>query len=234
MSRNRNIFIDVHGTLIDAVRFTAKPGLTIDLVDHAVTGLREVLKIASKHGYDVWLVTDQGGMSLQYLTDTVKALLEHLPEFDQRIIVCRDRGLLGDDRDILVTHRAHKHNAQFFIGALIHFGPIGTIRNWYALKDVLSRMVRHPGGAHVALDHELETPLEEINEARGLLRLGPVPESAHAVVPIMTRVPNPAGPGEVIGGRPVATRPVHGGYPGACGRFGGGRFGKNHPLDWDG
>lgn len=241
MSRNHRIFFDMDGVLVDFDRYMRENQLTGDEVkrgvgaylkmepiEHAIAGIRSVIGFAGQHGYDVWLATKPPtGVPWAY-ADKVEWVLDHLPELKRRIILTHDKGLLGDSDDILVDDRIHKANCQQFRGALIHFGPTGTVPHWHALVDILHRLVRHPSGVKAAIAHELEEPLaslEEINAARMLMRLGPIPESAYSVVPIKTFGPNPAGRGEVLRGQPIATRPVHGGYP-AYGRFGGGRFGN--------
>lgn len=249
MSRNHRIFFDMDGVLVDFDRYMRENSLTSDEVkrgvgaylkmkpiEHALAGIRSVIGFAGQNGYDVWLATKPPTGVAWACADKVEWVLDHLPELKRRIIITHDKGLLGDADDILVDDRVHKANCAQFRGALIHFGPTGIVPHWHALVDILHRLVRYPGGAKAALDHELKPSLEDINEARGLLRLGPAPESAHAAAaPIMTMVPNPAGPGEVLSGRPIATRPFHGGYP-TCGRLGrdSWRYGPKHPLDWDG
>lgn len=212
----RRVFLDMDGVVVDFDRYMQNHGLTGDEVkrregayremlpiDRALWGVRKLMSLAGMLGAEVWLATKPPtGIPWAY-ADKVSWVLEHLPELRRNIILTHDKGLLGSADDILVDDRPHRANCQNFRGALIHFGPTGNVPHWDALVDRLHRMLRHPSGVLVAHAHEEETPLEDINAARGLLGLGSLP-------PAQTL-------SEAAASTPGAfeVKAAHGGYPDA-------------------
>jgi 5'(3')-deoxyribonucleotidase len=130
------IFLDMDGVLVDFDSYKKSLGVTGDILKR-VEGIYRKMSpmpgaIAGAHsligkGYEVWVATKPPtGVAFAY-ADKVSWVLEHLPELKRRIIITHDKGLLGDEGDILVDDRPHKANCEKFKGKLIHF------KSWEAL-----------------------------------------------------------------------------------------------------
>lgn len=183
------IFLDMDGVIVDFESYMRQFNLTGDEVkrthgaylkmepiEHAIWGVRKLMSLAGQYGGEVWLATKPPTGIPHAYADKVSWVLEHLPELKRRIILTHDKGLLGGSEDILVDDRPHRANCVNFRGALVHFGPTGTVPHWHSLVDVLHRMIRHPAGVKVAAAAETEEPygVDEVNEARALMGIGPL------------------------------------------------------------
>jgi hypothetical protein len=191
----KRLFFDMDGVLVDFDAFMKRHGLTGDEVkklpgaylnmpplEGAIAGMAKVLSLAGQYGFETFIATKPPtGIAYAY-SDKAAWVFKYLPALRRNIIMTHDKGLLGDDGDVLVDDRPHRANCDKFRGALIHFGPAGTCRTWPALADRLHRMMRHPGGVREANAIEEETPYsdDDVNVARGLLRLGDLPVPAIA------------------------------------------------------
>lgn len=153
----RNLFFDMDGVIVDFDRYMREknlsgdeakqqPGAYVEMqpVENAIWGVRKMMSLAGQYGFAVWLATKPPtGIPWAY-ADKVRWVLENLPELKRNIILTHDKGLLGGRDDIIVDDRPHRANVVNFRGAVIHFGPTGTIPHWHALVDVLHRMMKPP------------------------------------------------------------------------------------------
>jgi 5'(3')-deoxyribonucleotidase len=122
------IFIDMDGVIVnfDALKrklnlgpgeLKKRPGAYLEMEPYpdaipAVTGLINA-------GYDVFIATKPPtGVPFAY-ADKVSWVLKYLPELARKIIITSDKGLLGDEGDILIDDRPHKANCEQFKGHLI-------------------------------------------------------------------------------------------------------------------
>lgn len=188
----RRIFFDMDGVLVDFEAFMRRHGLTGDQVkklpgaylnmpplEGAIAGIAKIMSLAGQYGFEVWIATKPPtGIAFAY-ADKAAWVFKHLPALRRRVIITHDKGLLGGSDDVLVDDRPHRANCLAFRGALVHFGVAGTVPHWPALVDRLHRMMRHPDGVRVANASEEETPYsdDDVNAARGLMRLGAVSAS---------------------------------------------------------
>jgi 5'(3')-deoxyribonucleotidase len=203
------IFFDMDGVLVDFDGYCIVNGLRpedtkrregayklMHPIAGAIDGIRKVMSIAGQYGGEVWLATKPPtGIPWAY-ADKVSWVLEHLPELKRRIIITHDKGMLGGEYDILVDDRPWRANCCAFRGRLIMFGwaewprsepclkSFDFARDWSALVPSLHDHMR---ARWALLRDDDPDNAEDINAARGLLRLGPLPIAAG--------------------------RPVHGGYP---------------------
>lgn len=235
MTARFRLFFDMDGVLVDFARFMRQHNLTSDEVKKmpgaylcmpsiagALEGIRKVMSIAGQYGGEVWLATKPPtGIPIAY-ADKVAWVLRHLPELKRRIIITHDKGLLGGEGDYLVDDRPWRANCEAFRGTLIGFGHAkelestikrenyGIVRSWFELPSVLHDLFRGRD----------EHSLDDINAARDLLRLGPLPgvfgsplvQAALAAAPIEARANTLDGFNTARGF--IQTRPAHGGYPG--------------------
>jgi len=177
------------------------PGAYLEMepIAGALEGIRKVMSIAGQYGGEVWLATKPPtGIPWAY-ADKVSWVLEHLPELKRRIIITHDKGLLGGEGDYLIDDRPHRANCEEFRGTLVHFGvrdddelhsgaKIG-VGGWVALVPMLHDMMkdRWPRLQDKVVDlaavrealAEPEPSTDDINAARGLLRLGPIAAATH-------------------------------------------------------
>lgn len=126
----RRIFIDMDGVLVDFEGYMVKHGLTGDVVKKihgaylemepmpdALAAVRSLIGA----GFDVWIATKPPTGIPHAYSDKASWVFEHLPELKRKLIITPDKGLLGDENDILIDDRPHKANCKEFRGTLIPF-----------------------------------------------------------------------------------------------------------------
>lgn len=122
------IFIDMDGVIanFDAMnrRLNLRPGelkqrpgayLMLEPYPEAIPAVQGLINA----GYDVFIATKPPtGIPFAY-ADKAAWVLKHFPELSRKIILTHDKGLLGDEGDILIDDRPHKANCEQFKGHLI-------------------------------------------------------------------------------------------------------------------
>lgn len=126
----RRVFLDMDGVVVNFDGYATALGLTGDEVKKVrgaylemqpAPGAMEAIKWLIGSGYDVWLATKPPtGIAFAY-ADKAEWVFTHLPELKRKLIITHDKGLLGDEKDILVDDRPHKANCEQFRGTLIRF-----------------------------------------------------------------------------------------------------------------
>lgn len=122
------IFVDMDGVIVDfdaVKRELGKTGdeikvipgiyLTMKPFDGAINGVKSLIG----SGYNVFIATKPPTGYPGAYADKVQWVLNHLPELKRKIIITHDKGLLGDEGDILIDDRPHKANCEQFKGKLI-------------------------------------------------------------------------------------------------------------------
>lgn len=124
------VFIDMDGVIVDFDELKAALKVTGDELKimpyaffnmqplpGAITGVLSLIA----EGYDVFIATKPPtGISWAY-ADKVSWILRYLPELKRKIILTHDKGLLGDEGDVLIDDRPQKANCEQFKGCLITF-----------------------------------------------------------------------------------------------------------------
>lgn len=255
MTPRFRIFFDMDGVLVDFERFMRERNMTAAEVKEyenafafmhplsgAIDGIRKVMSIAGQYGGEVWIATKPPTGIAHAYAGKAEWILDNLPELKRRIIITHDKGLLGGADDFLIDDRPWRANCGEFRGTLVWFGtaappPDVTVRfsysavDWAALGTLLKVEMRerHEARIRVAgtttVNRDADHSLEDINDARDLLRLGHLTpaetlnkvRAREGLAPLADHftqagVDAVMGPGyEVV---PIATRPAHGGYPG--------------------
>lgn len=126
----RRVFVDMDGVVVDFESLKNELSLTGDelkrmpgayLKMKAYPEALEGLKWLIGAGYDVFLATKPPtGISFAY-ADKAEWVFQNLPELKRKLIITHDKGLLGDENDILIDDRPHKANVLQFKGFLIKF-----------------------------------------------------------------------------------------------------------------
>lgn len=124
------VFFDMDGPLVDFDGRMAELGLpghilktmpgaysSMKPVPGALDCVRETIRL----GYEAWIATKPPTGIPHAYADKVEWILKHLPELSTRIIITHDKGLLGDEGDILIDDRPHKANCHAFRGTFLHF-----------------------------------------------------------------------------------------------------------------
>jgi 5'(3')-deoxyribonucleotidase len=127
----KRIFLDMDGVVVDFDGHMKKHGMTADEIKRdpdayalmdpmpgALAGIRYLLDM----GCDVWLATKPPtGRPFAY-SAKARWVMSHTPALVRKLIITPDKGLLGDEHDVLVDDRPHKGKCFEFPGMLIVFG----------------------------------------------------------------------------------------------------------------
>lgn len=126
----RKIFIDMDGVLVDFEGYMLKHGLTGDVVKKIMGAYLEMepmpdalaaVRSLIGAGFDVWIATKPPTGIAHAYSDKARWVFKYLPELKRKLIITPDKGLLGDENDILIDDRPHKANCNEFRGTLIPF-----------------------------------------------------------------------------------------------------------------
>lgn len=98
----------------------AMPGayLSMKAYPGAIAAVRSLIGM----GFEVWMATKPPTGVAHAYADKAAWVLENIPELKRNIIITHDKGMLGDESDVLIDDRPHKANCESFRGTLIHFG----------------------------------------------------------------------------------------------------------------
>lgn len=153
------IFVDMDGVIVDFDGYMAEHGLTADEVKKRpnayaemkpISGAIEAVRELVRRGYDVWLATKPPtGMPHAYAAKA-QWVLDHLPDFERKIIMTHDKGLLGNEHDFLIDDRPHRANCKAFPGTLIHYGSrVGSSNDESAVLNWTAILPMFPGHGKV-------------------------------------------------------------------------------------
>jgi 5'(3')-deoxyribonucleotidase len=124
------LFVDMDGVAVDFEAFMAALKLTADQVKHRphayrdmqpLPGAIEAIREAIALGYEVWIATKPPTGVAGAYSDKAAWIFHYLPELSNRIIITHDKGLLGDEGDVLCDDRPHKANCEQFKGTFLRF-----------------------------------------------------------------------------------------------------------------
>ena len=126
----RRAFVDLDGVVVNFDDYKTARGLTGEEVKRlpgaylameplpgALAGVRSLIGM----GFEVWIATKPPTGVPHAYSDKAAWVLKHLPELKRRIIITHDKGLLGNEHDLLIDDRPHKANCEAFPGLLIRF-----------------------------------------------------------------------------------------------------------------
>jgi 5'(3')-deoxyribonucleotidase len=127
MKKNRKIFVDMDGVIVDFEGFMKVHDLTaaevkpmpdaylrMKPIPGAIDGVRQLIKL----GFDVWIATKPPTGVAHAYAEKAQWIFNYLPELERKIIMTHDKGLLGDSFDILLDDRLHRANCADFDGHL--------------------------------------------------------------------------------------------------------------------
>lgn len=124
------VFVDLDGVVVDFDGYKNSLGLTQDEVKKRpgaylymppIFGALEAVRSVIGMGFNVFIATKPPtGIPYAY-SDKAEWVLKYLPELKRKIIITSDKGLLGDEGDILIDDRPHKANCAEFRGLFIPF-----------------------------------------------------------------------------------------------------------------
>lgn len=125
-----DLYMKEHNITPEEVK--AKDGAYFDMkpIIGAIDGIIELKSI----GLDVWIATKPPtGMAHAY-RDKALWIYKHFPTLTEKIIMTPNKGLLGDDGDILIDDRIHRANCNDFLGLVVKFvdwkSVLYTIKNY--------------------------------------------------------------------------------------------------------
>lgn len=146
------IFIDMDGVLVDfdaIKRALNKTGDEVKIIPgiyrqmHPFDGALEGAKNLMGARYDVFIATKPPTGYPEAYADKVSWVLQYLPELKRKIIITHDKGLLGDEGDILIDDRPHKANCEQFKGTLIKvLHPTQGGPNWPSILEQVKEIKR--------------------------------------------------------------------------------------------
>ena len=145
------IFIDMDGVIanFDAMKrklnlgpgeLKTMPGayLMLEPFPEAIPAIESLIDA----GYDVFVATKPPTGISQAYADKAAWVIKYLPRLIRKIIITHDKGLLGDEGDILIDDRPHKANCEQFKGHLIrvpHNHP-----DWAEILTAIRKIDRVP------------------------------------------------------------------------------------------
>ena len=124
------VFVDMDGVIVDFDDYKTQLCLTGEQVKKIpgaylnmkpIPGALNAVYSLIGMGFNVWIVTKPPtGVSFAY-SDKAEWVFRHLPDLKRKIIITRDKGLIGDSGDYLCDDRPHKANCERFPGKLMRF-----------------------------------------------------------------------------------------------------------------
>lgn len=124
------IFIDMDGVIVDFDGYIRRHGLTVDQgkytpgsfsAMHALPGAIDSVQSLIARGHDVWIATRPVENAAHTYSEKAQWIFTHLPQLANRVILTRDKGLLGGPDDLLIDDRPEKANCMNFPGTVIKF-----------------------------------------------------------------------------------------------------------------
>jgi 5'-nucleotidase len=124
------IFVDMDGVVANFAAARDRAGMTSDeykVTPGAYLNLEpmpdalESLRSLMSEGHEVWLATKPPTGIPGAYSDKAAWVFRWLPELSRRLIITPDKGLLGDENDILIDDNPGKANCMKFKGTFIAF-----------------------------------------------------------------------------------------------------------------
>lgn len=124
------VFVDMDGVLVDFAGYMEEHGLSGEetkkkpgayLAMAPIAGAKEAIRKVAEMGFDVWVATKPPTGVPGAYADKAAWIINHLPEFEKKLIITHDKGMLGAAGDFLLDDRPHKANCEKFPGYLLKF-----------------------------------------------------------------------------------------------------------------
>lgn len=141
------IFVDMDGVIanfdkakkalgLTSDEFKTRQGayLSLEPMPNALESLRELIL----EGHEVWLATKPPTGIPHAYSDKAAWVFKYIPELSRRLIITPDKGLLGDENDILIDDNPGKANCMKFKGTFMAF--INGI-TWHEVMDQIHDIV---------------------------------------------------------------------------------------------
>lgn len=147
---NRVLF-DMDNVLVDFDGYAQLHGLSGQVVKSLpgayramapLPGALEAVRAVEAMGFEAWIASKPPQGVAHAYAEKADWVHTHLPQLSGRLILTPDKGLLGDEGDVLIDDRPHAANCAAFRGLLIPFTP-GT--SWRDVLDVLAAHRRRRG-----------------------------------------------------------------------------------------
>jgi len=128
---NRVLF-DMDNVLVDFDGYARQRGLSGQVVKALpgayramapLPGALDAVRTVESMGYEVWIASKPPQGIAHAYAEKADWVHEHLPQLSGRLILTPDKGLLGDEGDVLIDDRPHAANCHEFRGLLIPFSP---------------------------------------------------------------------------------------------------------------
>lgn len=100
-------------------------------------GAIDAVQAIANLGFEIWFASKPAHLRPHSYSEKASWLMHYFPDHTERVILTQDKGLLGDQHDVLIDDHPKWANCDKFLGLLIPFDSKNSFQEWERIVRVL-------------------------------------------------------------------------------------------------